>query len=137
MENTLLVGVLLSAVVSMVVGSVWYGMLFSKTFERAMGWDKKSAAERKQMQKGMMWSYVGQFIASLVMFYVLARFMNATGLITPAGGAVVAFWAWLGFVVPLKLGDSLWGGKMTLFWLGIGNSFITLVVGGALLGYMH
>lgn len=137
MTTTLLWGVLLSAIVSMIIGSLWYSTLFSKPFERAMGWDNKSKAERKQMQKGMMWSYLGQFFASLVMFYVLARFMNATGLITPAGGAVVAFWAWLGFVLPLKLGDALWGGKMTLFWLGIGNTFITLVAGGALLGYMH
>ncbi|HVY73001.1 MAG TPA: DUF1761 domain-containing protein [Candidatus Paceibacterota bacterium] len=129
-----LLAVLACAVVSMIIGSIWYGPLFGSIYTKAMGWSHKSDAEKKQMQKAMMWSYVGQFIASLVMFYVLARFMNATGLVTTLGGVVVALWAWFGFIVPLKLGDALWGGKMTLFWLGISNSLLTLVAGGALLG---
>ena len=130
-----LLAVLAAAVASMIIGSVWYGPLFGSVYTKAMGWSHKSEAERKQMQKGMMWSYAGQFIASLVMFYVLARFMNATGLTTMLGGVVVALWAWFGFMVPMKLGDALWGGTMTLFWLGISNSLITLLAGALLLGF--
>lgn len=129
-----LLAVLACAVVSMIIGSLWYGPLFGNLYSKTMGWTNKSPAERKQMQKAMTWSYVGQFAASLVMFYVLARFMNATGLVTALGGVVVALWAWFGFIVPLKLGDALWGGKMTLFWLGISNSLVTLLAGGAILG---
>jgi hypothetical protein len=43
-------------------------------------------------------------------------------------------WTWLGFVVPIKLGDALWGGKMTMFWLGIGNMLLTLLAGAAIIG---
>jgi hypothetical protein len=127
--------VLAAAVLSMIIGSVWYGPLFGKLFMKAMGFEHQTEAQKKQMQKGMMWSYAGQFVASLVMFYVLARFMNATGQITVAGAMVVAFWAWLGFIVPLSFGNALWGGKMTLFWLNIANMFVTLLAGAAVLGW--
>ena len=129
--------VLVSAVASMVIGSIWFGPLFGKKYISAMGLDKKTPEEQAAMKKGMMMSYVWQFISSLVMFYVLAWFILGTGMWGAGGGAQIAFWAWLGFVVPLKLGDALWGGKMLLFWLGIGNSLITVLVGGAIIGAWH
>lgn len=131
------IAIVAAAVASMVIGSLWYGPLFGKTYMRAMGmgdWNKKSDAEKKAAKRSMMWSYLWQFVASLVMFYVLARVTNGLTLTNAIG---VAVWAWVGFVVPLKLGDALWGGKMTLFWLGISNMFVTLVVGAAILGYWH
>ena len=47
---------------------------------------------------------------------------------------MVAFTVWLGFVMPLVLGELLWGGSKTMFWLKTGNMFITLMVAGAILG---
>jgi hypothetical protein len=41
---------------------------------------------------------------------------------------------WIGFVVPLKLGDALWGGKWPLFWIGIGYNLVYLLVAGAIIG---
>ena len=126
--------VLASAVASMVIGSVWYGPLFGKVYVRAMGMDKKSPEEQAAMKKGMIWSYVGQFLASLLMFYVLAWLIGALGVKTLMAGVQVGFWVWLGFVVPVKFGDALWGGKMALFYLGIGNMFFTLLASGAIIG---
>jgi hypothetical protein len=48
-----------------------------------------------------------------------------------------AFLMWLGFVVPVKFGDAIWGGKMGLFWLGIGNMLFTLLASGAIIGVWH
>jgi len=128
--------VLVSAIASMVVVSIWYGPLFGKMFMKAMCPDMDTWSEEKkaQMKKGMTMTYVWQFIASLVMFYVLAWLMGSLNQLTVMGGLTAAFWVWIGFVVPLKLGDALWGGKMSLFWLGIGNMLITLLVGGAIIG---
>jgi len=128
--------VLVSAVASMVIGSIWFGPLFGKMYISLMGMDKKSPEEQAQMKKGMMLTYVWQFIASLVMFYVLARFVGGLGQLSVMGGVMVALWVWIGFVVPMKLGDALWGGKMQLFWIGIGNSLVTLAVSGAIIGAM-
>ena len=126
--------VLVSAVASMIVGSVWYGPLFGKKYISAMGMDKKSSEEQAMMKKGMMWNYVGQFVASLVMFYVLAWLMGGLNQMSVTGGLTTAFWVWFGFVVPLKFGDAIWGGKMILFWIGIGGSLVTLLAAGAIIG---
>lgn len=123
-----------AAVSSMVVGSIWYGPLFGKMFMHEMGMNQWSPEKQAAMKKSMTMTYVWQFVASVVMFYVLAMLMIKLGRTDVNGALSTAFWAWLGFIVPLKLGDSLWGGKMKLFWLGAGNAFVTLLVGGAILG---
>ena len=126
--------VLASAVASMIIGSIWYGPLFGKTFITAMGWGNKTPEESKAMMKGMQMTYVWQFIASVVMFVVLAWFIGDLNKLTVMGGIKTALLVWIGFVAPMKLGDSLWGGKMTLFWLGAGNSLVTLLAAGAIIG---
>lgn len=126
--------IFVSAIASMVVGSIWYGPLFGKQFMTAMGMDKWTAEQQQAMKKKMGFSYLMQFIASLVMFFVLASFMTGLGQLSLQGGLIAAFWVWIGFVVPIKLGDAIWGGKMIMFWLGIGNMLITLMVTGAIIG---
>ncbi len=125
--------VFVSALASMVIGSVWYGPLFGKKFRVAMGMDKWSAEKQAQMKKSMGMSFALQFIASLVMFYILAVFMHA-GVGGVTGNLAIAFWTWLGFVVPVKLGDAIWGGSWTLFWIGISNMLVTLLAAGAIIG---
>lgn len=130
--------VLASAVVSMVIGSIWYGPLFGKPFMAAMGMDQWSPEKREAMKKKMMWSYLGQFIASLVMFYVLGSWIVwGAPKLNVSYGLGIAFWTWLGFILPVKFADTLWGGKMILFWLSAGNMLITLLAAGAIIGAWH
>ncbi len=126
--------VLVSAVVSMVIGSIWYGPLFGKMFMEAMGMNTWTPERQAEEKKKMGLLYFGQFVASLVMFYVLAWFMGSLGEITVNGGLKIAALAWVGFVVPVQLGSAIWGGKKVLFLLGAGNMLVTLLVVGAILG---
>ena len=126
--------ILVAAVASMVIGSIWYGPLFGKPFMKAMGMDQWSKERQEAEKKRMGMLYFMQFLASLVTFYFLASFIRDTSMTTVAGGMLVSLCAWAGFVVPVKLADSLWGGKMILFWLGAGNMLLTLLVAGAILG---
>ncbi len=126
--------VLVSAIASMVIGSIWYGPLFGKMFMHEMGMDTWSKEKQATMKKGMGLSYLAQFIASLVMFYVLAGLIEGFGHTSVGGGLLTGFVAWIGFVVPIKLGDAIWGGKAKLFWLSIGNMLVTLLAAGAGIG---
>jgi hypothetical protein len=126
--------VLVSAVVSIIIGSVWYGPLFGKMFMRAKGMDKMSKQEQSAMRKGMTLTYIAQFLASLVTFWVLAWVIVLANTLGASGGITVALFMWFGFVLPLALGDALWGGKMTLFWLASGNMFLTFLAAGAIIG---
>ena len=128
--------IFLSAIVSMIIGSIWYGPLFGKMFMKLMGMDAWSKEKQDAMKKKMGMTYLAQFIASLVMFFVLDGLIVGFGKLTLTGGLWVAFTMWLGFVVPLSLGDALWGGKMQKFWLAIGNMLLTLLAAGAIIGLM-
>jgi hypothetical protein len=126
--------VLVAAVASMVVGTIWYGPLFGKIYINAMGWGNNTPEQSQAKMKEMRLSYLWQFIASIVMFYVFASIMAWLNHDGVKHGIVDALWVWVGFIVPLKFGDVLWGGKKTLFWLGIGGNLITLIVGGIIIG---
>ncbi len=125
--------ILVSAVVSMIIGSIWYGPLFGKMYMQEMGMIQWSDEQKKAMRSKMTVSYSMQFVASLVTFYVLAYFMVGFGQMTVSGGLMMAGIVWIGFVVPLKLGEALWGGKMKLFWLAIFANLITLLSVGAII----
>lgn len=127
--------VLVAAIASMVIGSIWYGPLFGKRFMKDIGMDQWSKEKREAEMKNMPQTYIAQFVASLVTFYVLALLIEGLfGGLSAAHGVKAALIAWIGFVVPVKLGDALWGGKMSLFWLGIGNMLVTLLAAGAIIG---
>ena len=126
--------VAVSAIASMVIGSIWYGPLFGKMFMQEMGMDKWTPEEQEKMKGTMMRSYALQFLGSVVMFFVLAWYITTSIHTGVYGGVANAFGLWLGFVVPLALGNAVWGGKFKLFWLSIGNMLITLLVAGAILG---
>ena len=126
--------VIAAAVAAMVVGFLWYGPLFGKIFMHAMGMDSWSKEKQTEMKKKMIPLYILQLVASLVMFYVFCWYFSATGQIGITGGLTNAFLIWIGFVVPLKLGDAIWAGNKTLFWLGIGNMLVTLLVAGVIIG---
>lgn len=128
--------VVLSVVAAMVVGSVWYGPLFGKLFMKEMGMDSWSPEKQVAMRKSMGMSYLLQALGSFIMFYVLAGLIGGFGHLSLGGGVMTALILWAGFVVPLKLGDAIWGGNWKLFWLGIGNMFVTLIVAGAIIGAM-
>lgn len=129
--------VLVSAIASIVIGSIWYGPLFGKQYMAAMGMTSWTKEDQEKMKNKMMLTYFAQFVASLVMFYVLAKFMNDSGQISAQGAVTVALWVWIGFVVPIKLGDALWGGKMILFWIGVGNMLVTLLVSSLVIARMY
>lgn len=126
--------VLVAAVASMVIGSIWYGPLFGKRFMKAMGMDKWTSEEQEKMKKTMILSYIGQFVGSCVMFFVLAWYIMISFPTGVYGGLTNAFVLWFGFVVPIKLADALWGGKMEMFWIGVGGMLVTLLTAGAIIG---
>ncbi|MBY0376407.1 DUF1761 domain-containing protein [Patescibacteria group bacterium] len=126
--------VLVASIVSMIIGSIWYGPLFGKLYMKCLDMDSWSEEKKAEMKKAMMKSYTGQFIASVVSFYVLAWLIGGLHMIGFMGGFQAAFWVWLGFIVPMKFGDALWGGKMTMFWLSAGSSFFIFAIGGMIIG---
>ena len=112
--------VLVSGVVAMIVGGVWYGPLFGKMWMEGMGWDPNNQALMAEKKKDMVASYAQMFVLALVQALVLAHVLWAYGIAFPEiigawAGIQGGFWVWLGFVLPLRYGDKLWDGKKFRF----------------------
>jgi surface polysaccharide O-acyltransferase-like enzyme len=131
-----ILAVFLSAIATMIVGSVWYSPKVFGTL-----WMKLDGVKQKDMheaKKEMPKMYAGMFVASLVMAYVLGKFIQMSGLSGVQSGVVMGFWVWLGFIATSLLSMQLANGKpMKLYAIQAGYYLVVLVVIGAILGAMR
>ena len=96
-----------------------------------MGFSQKELPKMKAKAKK---SYAINFIATLVMVYVLAHFVDYAGATTIAGGVQAAFWVWLGFVATVQLGSVLWESKpWQLYFINVSYHLVTLLIMGVIL----
>lgn len=99
------IAVVVCAVLSMVLGYVWYGPLFGKKWMEITKMDRKTEEERKEMMKDTPKLYAAQFLISLGQVYVLAHFIKAW---SDASGVETALWLFAGFVLPTVAAASMW-----------------------------
>ena len=104
-------GVIAAAVAGMIVGMAWYGKsLFGTQWAKEMGWSVADM-EKKMKEGGMGKTMAINFIFTLIMAFVLANVLALAGASTVGAAAAIAFWIWLGFILPLLVGGMLWEGK--------------------------
>jgi hypothetical protein len=101
--------VVVAAIINIILGSLWYGPLFGKTWMGYAGYTEKDmkGAEYSSMAK----SYVGMYIAAYVMAYVLAWVLSSLAIATVSGALVAAFVLWLGFVAATQIAGVLFERK--------------------------
>ncbi len=123
--------VLLAAIVSMVVGFLWYSpFLLGKPWMKEMGYTPDSI---KKAQKEMGKLYALSFIVALITAYVLSHvmtlsmnFFQTSELSTALN---TAFWMWLGFVMPVQVTNTIFSDKnWKLFGINTGHQLTSLVV---------
>ena len=132
------IAVLASTFLAVILGSIWYGPLFGKTWTGLMGWSKSEMEKGMADKKGMMKNYGIQMLGSFVMAFVLSHAlifaMSYLGTRGISAGLQTGFWNWLGFVAPVSLTSVLWEGKSWKLWLiNNGYNLITLCAMGVLL----
>lgn len=123
------------AILSMVIGFVWYGPLFGKKWAQIIGATARTAEERKKMQASAGPLYLVQFVLSLFQVWVLAYYIAGW---QAAPGVVNALWIWAAFVIPTIAGSSMWNNdsgkvKWTRFLLQGGYQLVLFVVYGLIL----
>jgi len=122
--------VLLSAVINMAIGMVWYSpALFAKPWLAALG---KTPEDIKQSSAGPI--YVINTVASLVTAYVLSMFIKIANETTAVGGAKIGVWVWLGFVVMTVLPTYLYEMRpKKLYFIYISYQLISFIIMGIVL----
>ncbi len=127
--------VVLSMILSIVLGFAWYGPLFGKQWMKLTGMkmpDKKPSMA--SMAKPMALSLIGALFLSSVLSFCIA-FHNAYYQVTGyAAGLSFAFVLWLGFFVPPYLNLTGWEGKSwKLFAINTSYWLVFLLISAAII----
>ena len=128
--------VLLAAIASMVVGFIWYGPLFGKTWSKLKGFTKEDMEKGK---KDVNKLYALTFVMALLEEYILSHVMQLSMAFfhtSPIStGLTTGFWMWAGFVVPVMVSLTIFGHKkLKLLSIDAGHQLATLLVMGIVLG---
>lgn len=103
-----ILGVLIATVLQFIIGAIWYMPLFGNLWSRIHGFDKVAPEEQKAAQKQMGWMLAVQFLVTLITTGVFALLLNGFPSAWNIYG--LAFFFWLGFVLPTQVSAVLFGG---------------------------
>lgn len=101
--------VIVAAASAIVLGFLWYGPFFGKPWMKAMRYTDEDM--KKAKEKGMTQTYLLMTIGAILKAFVLASLIVSLSVMTSAGALSLALVLWIGFFVPLLMGDQLWGDK--------------------------
>jgi hypothetical protein len=97
-----------ATVVQFILGFVWYGLLFGNLWGRMHGFDKLSKETQDKMKKEVAPLYGVQLIVTILTSIVLSIFItNLPADWNPYG---MAFFFWLGFILPILVSSVIFGG---------------------------
>jgi len=124
--------VLVAAVASFLIGGVWYGAMFAKSWPRLHAFTPEQIEVlRKQQARG----FAIFFICDLLLAAVAAGLAGALKLDTALAGASLGFWLWLGLAATQTLTLNVAAGKPgALFWIDGSKQLASLLTMGAILG---
>lgn len=125
------------AVLSMVIGAIWYGPLFGKKWMDLNGVNPADPEATKKMQKSAGPLYLVQFLLTLFQVLILAHLIADTELV---GGLERSLWIWAAFVIPTLAGAVMWTmesgkRKWARFLIQGGYQLILFILFGLLLQY--
>ena len=132
--------VLLAALSSMVVGSLWYmpagfGNMWMKL--------ARVKPDRSKMTPGKLaWMYGSVFVASLITAYVLAHVTfiahNFFANSWVSDALQTGFWLWLGFTaVRIYVHDTFEERRKKLTLLNAAHELVTILVMALIIGWLH
>jgi len=121
--------VLVAAIVKFVIGAIWYSPV-------AFGprWGRLTGCSPEGGMQGLGKAMAVDFVAGLVMAFVLLHAVHYAGALTLGTGAAVGFFNWLGFIGATTLAAAFFEKRPLQLWL-INNAYllIALLVMGAIL----
>lgn len=97
--------VLISAVISMVIGAIWYGPLFGEKWLKIIKISPEDLAKREEMKKNAGPLYALQFVLTIV---TLGAFNYLIVWLPQLPIGCIAFTMWIGFIMPTIAGGAMW-----------------------------
>ncbi len=105
--------VVITALVTTVVGSLWYApFLFGGIWMNLIG----KTMEEIRAQGNQVRAFSSVTLAALVTSYVLALFVHFTGAQSFVDGLVMGLWLWIGIIITSSLGHYVFSGFPLRLW---------------------
>lgn len=101
-----LLAVVICAVASVILGTVWYGFLFGKQWEEIVGNKGMTKEKRAELQKKAMPLYGVAFVMSLFQAGMLNQVV--TGESEPLVSVYLMILIWIAIIVPILAGSGMW-----------------------------
>jgi hypothetical protein len=103
-------------------------------FQPKLFGNKWSELTGQQLKPASKWIVPG-FLGHLIMILVLAVLIDHTRSNSGCGGLLIGLLAWIGFIVPMEIGELVWEKiPFKLFLIRTGNHLIGMAVSGFILG---
>jgi len=121
-----LYAVFIAWIIHTATGLLWFQTkLFGKEWSKLTGKDLKPAKN---------WIIPG-FAGHLAMIFVLVIIIKLANINNGPGGLIVGLLCWIGFIVPMEIGELVWEKiPFRLFLIRIGNQFVGIGISGFILG---
>src|SRR5690348_15753591 len=132
------IAVIVAAIVSFILGGIWYQPLFGKAWMAALG---KTEADKEPMRKRAPRGFVAGLIGALISSFVLALFLEYARLANVglpsgvAGGLVVGFLLWFRFLMTTTVAGPIFEGRPgKLVGINVGVTLVSYLVMGLIQG---
>ena len=128
-----LLAVLLAAAAGFVVGGLWYGPLFLKTWQREAG-----ITEADMKKRHPAWVFGGAFLLQLFAAYFLGHVFATYGGLSPASTILTAFGVALAFIVTAFGVNYLFAGRSVKLWaIDSGFYVVTYTLMGVIFAFVR
>ncbi len=128
--------VLVAALANFIIGFLFHGPLFGKTWMRLANVTPTGNEKFSDMYGQMFWNYVANVVFAYVLavVYLFASTSPHMGGSGAVNGMVCAFWVWLGFVVTSSSMEVIWMKRSKKLWMfEMVSSLVSILAMGAII----
>lgn len=129
--------ILVTTIVSVALGNLWFGPLFGSAWMRSVGIAKPDVMTpeiKKKMMRGFFFVIIGSFVMNLSLMHSMvfaSAYLGVTGVVL---GLQAGFWNWLGFIAPVTVGSVIWENRPWKYWfITAGYYLVLLLINGIIL----
>ena len=133
--------VLAAMAAAIAIGFLWYGPILGKAWMKEMGMSPDQKPGPGVMQRAMILMVIGSLLTAAMLalgveVWRLSDWKMGPSATNATYGFFTAFFAWIGFYVPLLFGSVAWENRSwKLFGINAAYHFISLQAMGMILAY--
>jgi hypothetical protein len=133
--------VLAAMAAAIVIGFLWYGPILGKAWMKEMGMSPDQKPGPGVMQRAIILMVIGSLLTAAMLALGVEVWRLSDWKLGPSApsatyGFFAAFFAWIGFTVPLLFGSVAWENRSwKLFGINAAYQFVSLQAMGMILAY--